>query len=118
MRGDLVYRIYGLHEGREKDHFFGAFRSRSEANAEISKLCAMKMNGRNWAKQYHNIGFVVRETVVSVDFEIPSQPKPRDKYVVKGLPKPNRPGTLACAFTVSCHSRISLAVHRSRHNSR
>ncbi len=31
--------------------------------------------------------------MVTVDFEIPSQPKPRDKYVVKGLPKPNRPGT-------------------------
>jgi len=93
MRGDIVYRVYGLHEGREKDHFFGAFRSRSEADAEITKLYAMEMNGRNWAKQYHNKGFVVRESVVTVDFEIPSPPKPRDKYVVKGLPKANRPGT-------------------------
>jgi len=93
MRGDIVYRVYGLHERREKDSFFGAFRSRSEADAEIEKLCAMEMNGRNWAKQYHDKGFVIRETVVAGDFEIPSQPKPRDKYVVKSLSKPNRPGT-------------------------
>src|SRR5262245_14820151 len=93
MRGDIVYRVYGLHEGREKDHFFGAFQSRSEADAEIAKLCAMEMDGRNWAKQYHNQGFVVRETAVAVDFEIPSRPKPRDKYFVKGSPKANRPGT-------------------------
>jgi len=93
MRGDIVYRVYGLHEGREEDCYFGAFRSRSEADAQIAKLCAMEMDGRNWAKRYHNKGFVVRETVVTVDFEIPSQPKPRDKYVVKGRPKPNRPGT-------------------------
>jgi hypothetical protein len=51
------------------------------------------MNGRNWAEQYHNRGFVIREKIVEVDFEIPSQPKPRDKYVVKGSPKANRPGT-------------------------
>jgi hypothetical protein len=93
MRGDVVYRVYGLHEGREKDQYFGTFRSRSEADAEIAKLCVREMHGRNWAKQYHNKGFVVRETVVTVDFEIPAQPKPRDKYVVKGLPQPNRPGT-------------------------
>src|SRR5213080_1993405 len=93
MRGDIAYRVYGLHEGREKDVFFGAFRSRSEADAEIAKLCAMEMHGRNWATQYHNKGFVIRETVIAVDFEIPSQPKPRDNYVVKGSPKSNRPGT-------------------------
>jgi hypothetical protein len=82
----LVYRVYGLHEAREEDCYFGAFRSRSEADAQIAKLCAMEMDGRNWAKRYHNKGFVVRETAVTVDFEIPSQPKPRDKYVVKGWP--------------------------------
>src|SRR5262249_23013425 len=27
------------------------------------------------------------------DFEIPSLPKPRDKYAIKGSPKANRPGT-------------------------
>jgi hypothetical protein len=93
MRGDIVYRIYGVHEGRVKDQFFGAFRSHSEADAEVAKLCAMEMNGQNWAKQYHNKGFVIRETVVDVHFDIPLQPKPRDKYVVKSSPKPNRPGT-------------------------
>jgi hypothetical protein len=90
MRGDIVYRVYGLHEGREKDNFFGAFRSRSEADEEIAKLYAMEMDGRNWAKQYHNKGFVVRETVVTVNFEIPSQPKPRDKYVVNRRHTPDR----------------------------
>jgi hypothetical protein len=93
MRGDIVYRVYGLHEGRDEDLFFGAFRSHAEAEAEIAKLCAREMNGRNWADQYHNRGFVIRETIVDVDFEIPSCPKPRDKYCIKGSQKPNRPGT-------------------------
>lgn len=61
MRGDTVSRIYGLHEGREKQYFFGAYRSRAEAEAEVAKLCAKEMDGRNWAEQYHNRGFVIRE---------------------------------------------------------
>jgi len=93
MRGDVVYRVYALHEGREKDYFFGTFRSTSEANAEIAKLSAREMNGRNWAEQYHNRGFVIREAVVDTDFEIPSHPKPRDKYAIKDSRKANRPGT-------------------------
>jgi hypothetical protein len=94
MRGDVVYRVYGLHEGRDKEFFFGAFRSAAEAEAEIAKLRAREMDGRNWAEQYHNRGFVIREAVVETDFEIPSRPKPRDKYAVKGLRKANRPGTI------------------------
>jgi hypothetical protein len=93
MRGDVVYRVYGLHEGREKEYFFGTFRSAAEAEAEIAKLRAREMNGRNWAEQYHNRGFVIRETLVETDFEIPPLPKPRDKYAVKGTRKANRPGT-------------------------
>jgi hypothetical protein len=93
MRGDVVYRVYGLHEGREKEFFFGAFRSAAEAEAEIVELRAREMNGRNWAEQYHNRGFVIRAAVVETDFEIPSEPKPRDNYAVKGSRKPNRPGT-------------------------
>jgi hypothetical protein len=93
MRGDIVYRVYGLHEGREKDYFFGAYRNRCEAEASVAELSAREMNGGNWAKQYHNRGFVVREFIVDVDFEIPPRPKPRDKYFVTGAPKPNRPGT-------------------------
>ena len=93
MRGDIVYRIYGVHGGRQRDVYFGAFRSRSEADAEVTKLCAREMNGDNWAKQYHNLGFAIREMVVEIDFEIPSSPKPRDKYVIKCAPKQNRPGT-------------------------
>ena len=43
MRGDVVYRVYALHEGREKDFFFfGAFRSISEAEVEIAKLSAVE----------------------------------------------------------------------------
>jgi hypothetical protein len=94
MRGDIVYRVYGLHEGRQKDFFFGAFRSRSEVDAEVAKLRAREMNGRNWAEQYPNRGFVIREVVVETDFEIPTQPKPRDKYAVKGSRKANQPGTI------------------------
>jgi hypothetical protein len=93
MRGDLVYRIYGMHEGRENDYFFGAFRTVAEAEAKIAMLSAQEVNGRNWAQQYHNRGFVVRETVVQTDFEIPPRPKPRDRYFVRGTPKENRPGT-------------------------
>lgn len=95
MRGDVVYRVYGIHEGREKDYFFGAFRTIAEAEAEIAKLLAREMNGRNWAEQCHNRRFVIRETVVQTDFEIPPRPKPRDRYFVQGTRKENRPGTWA-----------------------
>ena len=36
------------------ERLFGAFRSRSEAEAEIAKLCAREMDGRKWAEQHHN----------------------------------------------------------------
>jgi hypothetical protein len=93
MRGDVVYRVYALHEGREKDCYFGTFHSTTEAEAEIAKLRAREMNGRNWAEQYHDRGFVIREAFVETGFEIHSQPKPRDKYIVKSSRKPSRPGT-------------------------
>ncbi|MBI1249836.1 hypothetical protein GC197_18575 [bacterium] len=93
MRGDVVYRIYGVHEGREKDCFFGTFRAIYEAETEIAKLLRREMNGRNWADQYHNRGFIIRETIVETDFEIPPLPKPRDRYFVRSTPKKNRPGT-------------------------
>jgi hypothetical protein len=92
MRGDIVYRIYGVHEGRQKDMFFGAFHTLAAAGAEVLNLRAREMNGRNWAEQYHNRGFIIRESRVQTDFEIPSCPKPRDKYFVKGTPKANEPG--------------------------
>jgi hypothetical protein len=94
MRGDIVYRVYALHEGREKDSYFGAFRSRSEAEDKIAELRVKEMNGCNWAEQYHNKGFVIREAVVETDFEIPTLPKPRDRYAVKGSRKPNGPGVI------------------------
>jgi hypothetical protein len=50
MRGDIIYRIYGVHEGREKDCFFGAFFTNAEAEGKIAKLLAREMNGRNWAE--------------------------------------------------------------------
>lgn len=93
MRGDLIYQVYGLHEGREADVYLGAFQTYQEALSGIEKLKAWEMNGKNWAFQYHNQGFAIREVVVDTDFEIPSRPKPRDRYVVKTTPKPNRPGT-------------------------
>ncbi len=93
MRGDIIFQVYGLHEGREKDNYFGAFRTREEAQAEIGQLKLRVMHGRNWAEQYHNKGFAIREKVVTTEFEIPSRPKPRDKYFVALSAKPNRPGT-------------------------
>lgn len=92
MRGDIVYRVYGLHEDRQQEFFFGAFRTAAEAEVEIAKLSAREINGRNWAEQFHNRGFVIREAFVETDFEIPARPKPRDKYFVKGSPKVNAPG--------------------------
>ncbi len=93
MRGDIAYRVYAVHEGREKDYFFGAFRSIPEAEAQIEELRARVMNGKNWADQYHNKGFEIREFIIDTDFEIPSSPRPRDRYFVKTTPKPNQPGT-------------------------
>jgi hypothetical protein len=93
MRGDVVYEIYGVHEGRKLDHFLGAFRTFAEAEAEIARLRIREMNGRNWAEQYHNGGFVIRESVVATDFEIPPRPKPRDRYFVRGTPQEYGPGT-------------------------
>ncbi len=89
MRGDVVFRIYGVHEGRAKDSFFGAFRTQAEADAEIATLSAREMHGENWAAKYHDRGFVVREHVVDTDFEIPGLPRPRDKFFVEVTKKPN-----------------------------
>ncbi len=93
MRGAIVYRVYGAHQGRQEDMFFGAFRTFQEAEAEAEKLKTREMHGRNWADQYHNRGFVIREAIVDTDFEIPSRPKPRDKYFVRASAKPSQPGT-------------------------
>ena len=93
MRGDVVYRVYGVHEGREEDTYFGTFRTVGEAEAQIVKLRSEEMHGRSWMEQYHNRGFVIREAVVETDFEVPPRPKPRDRYFVRGRPKKYRPGT-------------------------
>ncbi len=91
MRGDVVYRVYGVHTGRPEDVFFDAFRTRQEAVNQVEELQAREMNGRNWAAQYHDKGFVIREVVVETDFEIPPPQRPREKYVVRVTPKENRP---------------------------
>ncbi len=95
MRDDVVYRVYGVHEGREKDFFLGAFRTAAEAEAEVAKLNVREMNGANWAERYHNRGFVIRETVVETDFEIPPRRKPRDRYFVRSRRKEYGPDTTA-----------------------
>jgi hypothetical protein len=92
MRGDIIFRVYGVHAGRAADSCFGAFRTRAEAEARIAELAAKVMDGESWAARYHNQGFVIREQVVSTDFEIPARPKPRDKYVARTTAKPNGPG--------------------------
>jgi len=93
MRGDVVFRVYGVHEGREQDSYFGTFRTTREAKERIAELLAKEMDGRNWAQQHHNRGFAIREFKVDTDFEIPPRPKPRDRYFIKLSDKPNRPGT-------------------------
>jgi len=88
MRGDIVFGVYGTHEGRSQDSCFGAFRTRVAAEAHAQQLVARTMHGENWAQRYHNRGFVIRELLVDTDFEIPSLPKPRDKWAVELVAKP------------------------------
>lgn len=83
MRGDVAFRVYGVHAGRAKDNYFGAFRTRARAEEEVAKLLARTMHGENWAARYHDRGFEVREVIVETDFEFPSLPKPRDAYFVR-----------------------------------
>jgi hypothetical protein len=90
MRGDIVHRIYGVHAGRDKDSYFGTYRTVAEAEAEIVRL--REWRGNEWEQQYHNRGFVIRQAAVETDFQIPELPKPRDKYVAVGTAKKNRPG--------------------------
>jgi hypothetical protein len=104
MRGDIIFRVYGVHVGRAQDSFFGAFRTRDDAVAKIATLNATEMHGSNWAAQYHNQGFVVREHVVEIDFEIPPRPKPRDKYVARASPETSD-GTTWVHTNVEVHQR-------------
>jgi hypothetical protein len=92
MRGDIVYRVYGLHSGREEDSFFGAYRTLGEARTEVERLQNEELHGPDWARLYHNQGFVVREAVVDTDFEIPDRPKPRDRYCIGAVPLVADPG--------------------------
>jgi hypothetical protein len=92
MRGDIIFQVFGVHAGRDKDVYFGAFQTTEKAQAEIERLHSKVMHGSNWAQQYHNKGFVIRPTVVTTDFEIPSLPKPRDKYLAIASAEPRQPG--------------------------
>lgn len=83
MRGDIVYRVYGVHAGRAEDTDLGTYRTRAEAEAEIATLSTRETRGENWARRYHDRGFVVREIVVETEFEVPPRPEPRDRYVVR-----------------------------------
>ncbi len=83
MRGDIVFHLFGVHEGREKDLAWGTYRTRAEAEAEIAKLHTRVMNGENWAAKYHDRGFEIREHAVDTDFEPPPRPTPRSTYVIE-----------------------------------
>ncbi len=91
MRGDIVYRIYGVHTGRHEDTHFGTYRTTAEAETAIVRL--RQTHGAEWERQHHNRGFVIRPTEVETDFQIPEFPKPRERYLAVGSPKKNRPGT-------------------------
>lgn len=83
MRGDVVFRVYGCHAGREKDVYFGAFRTRAEAEAHVAELSARVMHDYHWASRHHDRGFAIREHAVEVDFEFPTRPAPRERYVAR-----------------------------------
>ena len=65
------------------------------------------------AHQYHNRGFVIRETVVDTDFEIPPLPKPRSRYFIEGSPKSNEPGTCQSSI-VEVFRRTSSSCQREK----
>ena len=91
MRGDICFRVYGVHEGRAQDSYFGAFRTRAEAEAKIGELAVREMHGESWARRYHDRGFVIREVAVETEFELPPRPKPRDRWAVRTSPVSNGP---------------------------
>lgn len=68
MRGDRIFLVYGVHGGRPGEMYFGSFRTRAEADAEIARLRTWEMHGTNWAAMYHDRGFVIREQMVDTDF--------------------------------------------------
>lgn len=91
MRGDRVWRVYGMHSGRDRDVGFGTFRTRESAQACVEALEAREMHGRSWAQSHHDRGFEIREIVVDTDFDVPDLPKPRDRYFVRTTQLPNPP---------------------------
>src|SRR6478735_3963400 len=101
MRGDVVFRVYGVHEGRDEDTFFGAFRTRAEAEADVGQLLDPEPHTENWAQRYHNRGFAIREHIVTTDFEIPSRPSPREEYAVGLSSKQNATGWDSTVVEVS-----------------
>jgi hypothetical protein len=110
MRGDVVFRVYGVHDGRVDDRSSGTFRTRAAAEAEIEDLLSREVGGENWARRYRNGGFVIRDQVVSTDFDIPPRPSPRDSYVVSTSPKPNETGW--DSTIVEVRRRSSLGEHQ------
>jgi len=44
MRGDIVFRVYGVHQGGEKDSYFGAYRSMHEAREHVAQLESKEMS--------------------------------------------------------------------------
>ncbi len=102
MRGDVVFRVYGVSSDRTDDVYLGTFRTCAEAEAEIVTLSAREMHGENWARCYHDRGFVIRETVVETDFEIPSLPKPRDAWAVRTSEISNGEGVMASTAVEVC----------------
>jgi hypothetical protein len=90
MKNDIIYEVWGVQKGREKDNYFSSFRTTEEADQHIEKL---KTDWWNGAWQSYHDDFVIREKVVTTDFEIPSQPMPRDRYTFTTEAIKNKPGT-------------------------
>ena len=89
MRGDLVYRVYGLRQRSEDTWFDGVFRTRAEAEARIAE--AKAANG-GWAARHYDLGFAIREIAIETDFEVPPRPAPREKYCIRLADKYREPG--------------------------
>jgi hypothetical protein len=90
MRGDIVHRVYGVHDGRQEFPCFGTYRTVAEAEAGIVQL--RERYGPKGKVQHYNGGFVIRPAPVESDFEVPPLRKPREKYLAVGTDNDRGPG--------------------------
>lgn len=92
MIGDVIYEVFGVKAGRDKDSYFHAYNTRTEAEAQVQKLKEREWGAEKNYTAYHD-DFEIREVTVNTDFVVPSKPTPRERYTVRTSAIKNKPGT-------------------------